>query len=186
MSDILWRRLRYTLSPQWDLYHSLVPHLKDKKVLEVGFGTGFGTLQYAPTSSSVTALETDKDACEFACRCIPLPDVAWVKGDLLDLEARPEFDAVVMVEVLEHLGPWSLALSQAQRLLKPGGNLYISARNANADLRRNELHFRELSAGEFVEMLRLFFDPVKLYDYTLTQELDCTTRVTPLIAIATK
>jgi 2-polyprenyl-3-methyl-5-hydroxy-6-metoxy-1,4-benzoquinol methylase len=90
------------------------------------------------------------------------------------------------VEVLEHIADWKLALVNVATLLKPEGRLYITARNAAADLRRNDIHSREVTGAQLTDMLLSVFGRVRLYDYTLKHELALDTHVTPLIALATK
>jgi SAM-dependent methyltransferase len=189
MTSILWRRLRYMLTPQFDLYKNIAPKLNNKNVFEVGFGTGFGTVQLAKYARYISAIEPDADAVNFAKQVLPLQNVSWLKADITINErmfVSQSFAAVVMVETLEHIADWRKALSNIHGLLKPGGCLYMTARNRNADLRRNELHEREWSATELANALGEFFLDVKLYDFTLTNELTADTHITPLIAVARK
>jgi SAM-dependent methyltransferase len=186
MTGILWRRLRYMLTPQFDLYKNIAPKLKGLQVLEVGFGTGFGTVQLAQYAKYITALEPDADAVKFAKQVLPLPNIGWVVGDITNGYYASISDAVVMVETLEHIVNWRVALTNIHHSLKDGGCLYMTARNRNADLRRNELHEREWTATELSNALGEFFLDVKLYDFTLTNELTADTHITPLIAVARK
>lgn len=183
-SDVIYRRLRYFLSPQLDLYQSIARKVAGQTVLDVGFGTGIGTLQLTRTARSVVGIETDIDMVDFAQKT--LPGARWARHDITKPPYGSPFDAIVMVEVLEHIADWQLALGNACSLLRAGGKLYISARNAKADLRRNEIHEREWTATQFSAALGSVFSSVKLYDYTLENELDADTHVTPLIAVATK
>jgi 2-polyprenyl-3-methyl-5-hydroxy-6-metoxy-1,4-benzoquinol methylase len=185
MSDVLWRRMAYMLSPQLDIYSHIAPHLKGKDVLEVGFGTGMGTLQFTPYARWIEAIEPDCEAVNFANKTLP-GQAIWLQGDITTTRPAGRHDAVVMIEVLEHVKDWRLALANVYKTLKPGGVLYMSARNANADLRRNELHEREWTASEFRAALQEFFPTVELYDYTLTTVQGDTTRMTPLIGKAIK
>ena len=192
MSEILWRRLRYMLTPQLDLYRHIGPHLGGKRVLEVGFGTGVGTLQLVPYARCVTAIESSLGAVDFATTTFPA-QANWEIGDIRDWRNGERgnvnadlFDAVVMVEVLEHIPDWKLALQNIYNLLGSGGELFMTARNANADLRRNDLHEREWTARQLKAALREFFPSVTLWDYTLTKDQDDTTHCTPLIARAKK
>jgi 2-polyprenyl-3-methyl-5-hydroxy-6-metoxy-1,4-benzoquinol methylase len=187
MTSILWRRLRYMLTPQFDLYKSIAPRMVGLTVMEVGFGTGFGTVQLAQYAEDILAIEADADAVKFARQVLPIGRVTWSTVDITTYNyLQGYFDAVVMVETLEHIADWRKALSNIHGLLKPGGCLYMTARNRNADLRRNELHERELTASELLANLGEFFLDVKLYDYTLTNELTADTHITPLIAVARK
>ena len=187
MNDILWRRLRYMLSPQWDIYRHIAPKVVGQDVLEVGFGTGFGTVQLAGTAKEVMAYEIDLHAFSFASQCFPLGNVTWHFHDISHHSRhKDEFDSAVMVETLEHIRHWEQTLSKVRDSIKPGGKLYITARNANADLRRNELHEREWTAKEFKAALLQYFNNVTLYDYTLNHEQGDDTRMTPLVAVADK
>jgi len=172
------------LSPQLDLYSSIAKKVEHQRVLDIGFGTGFGTLQLTRTAKSVVAIETDAEAVAFAQKT--LPGVLWANFSILEDWSAGDFDAAVMVEVLEHISDWERALVNVAGLLHPGGKLYISARNANADLRRNEIHEREWTATQFSAALGSVFSDVKLYDYTLEKVQTAGTSATPLIAVATK
>lgn len=184
-NDILWRRFGYALSPQLDIYKYLAEHLVGKCVLEVGFGTGIGVLQYAPGAKYVCAIEIDPLAVDFAKRCFPVEGIAWMEADVLTFSCGL-YDAVVMIEVLEHIADWEAALANVVALLNTSGKLYISARNANASLRKNDLHEREWTAPEFRDSLLNYFSSVDLYDYSLSKMLPIDTRQTPLMAVARK
>jgi len=185
MSDVLWRRLGYMLSPQMDIYKHIAPNVRGRSVLEVGFGTGAATLQLTPYARNVTAIESDAESVGFAKTAFPA-QADWQQASILDYRPGELYEAVVMVEVLEHIKDYRRALDNIYGLLVPGGSLYMTARNANADLRKNELHEREWTAKEFSNALREYFPRVSLWDYTLTKEQDVDTRMTPLIGKATK
>ena len=185
MSDVLWRRLRYMLTPQFDIYLSIADAVEGKSVLDVGCGTGFGSLQLARRARNVNAFDTDEEAANFAY-WLETPNLRFTQADLLDTQMFTPHEAVVMVEVLEHITDWRAALRKVRELLTRGGKLYISSRNANADLRRNDLHEREVTAEQFKAMLSEFFPSVTLYDYTLENEQGDDSRVTPLVAVCVK
>lgn len=191
MSDVLWRRLRYMLTPQFDIYTSISQQVKGLRVLDIGCGTGIGSLQLARYAQVVSGCDVDKDAIDFARLVISQPNLGFTVLDVLtvaDEQSATSYEAITAIEVLEHIPDWRAALRKVRGLLRPGGKLYISARNANADLRRNDLHEREWTAAEFRAALGEFFADVKLYDYTLdaAHEQGDDSRVTPLVAVAVK
>ena len=189
MSDfagVMLRRLRYHLSPQWDIYKHIAPRLAGMShVLDVGCGTGFGALQLTPFAKEVWALDVDEEAVKFARDC--MGNVKVIHADITIVPIIPDgWDAVLMVEVLEHIEDYNRALRTVRDLLVDGGKLYVTARNANADLRRNDLHLREWTAREFKAALSEHFGDVRLFDYTLEVEQAGDTRMTPLVAVCQK
>jgi 2-polyprenyl-3-methyl-5-hydroxy-6-metoxy-1,4-benzoquinol methylase len=175
------------LSPQWDIYKSLETRFAGLRVLEVGFGTGGGVLQYAGAARLVDAIEIDPGAVDFANKTFPLNNVNWLEGDITNFKSTAHYDAVVMIETLEHVPDYKAALTNIRNLLDYGGELIMSARNANADLRRwKNLHEREWTSGELVDALRPFFEDVWIYDWSLENLQTGFTTLTPLVAIARK
>lgn len=186
MSDVLWRRLQYFMSPQLDLYRNIAPYLKGQKVIDVGCGTGFGTLELSRYADDVTGVDIDKECIWFAKATIPGIRWEWADVSRTLHYIGNDFDAVLMIEVLEHVSDWQEALPNVYDILKPGGWFYISARNAHADLRANQLHEREWTAEQFKNAIGHYFKDVKLYDWKLETEQDTSTHQTPLIAVARK
>ena len=184
-SAVVWRRMAYMLTPQLDIYAYLARNLAGMRVLEVGFGTGSGVLQCVSWANGVTAIEVDKAAVNFAKKVFPVAGVSWEYGDITNYIGG-RYEAVVMVEVLEHIPDWEVAIQRVHDLLVPGGRLYLSHRNANADLRKNDLHEREWTAQEVTDNLSRFFGKVGLYDYTLAIPQGIDTRMTPIVAVAAK
>ena len=182
--NVLYRRLGYMLSPQLTIYKNLAPLLEGKNVLEVGFGTGFGVLQYAPLAKKVTAIEIDEECVDFANWTLPLRNVHWMRGDICKQNGM--YDAVVMIEVIEHIPRWHEALKRCAERLLPDGLLIISTPNANGTFMKNELHGDEWTAQEFYDRLSMYFEDVRLYDFSMTNELNTEARITPLVAVCRK
>lgn len=186
-SSIWHRRLKYMLTPQWDLYVSLRERLMDARVLEVGVGTGAGTVIYSSATEHVDGIDIDEGAIHFAQSMYPLPNVTWIQADITKYVPGSGYDFVVAIEAIEHIPDWRAALGMCELVLKPGGYFIMSARNAASDLRRwKELHEREWTASELLDSLGEFFPSAYLYDYTLQEQQPEDTRLTPLIAIAKK
>jgi len=155
--------------------------------LEVGFGTGAGILQYARHCAFVDAIEPDPEAVQFAKEMFPVRGINWIEDDILSYVPKKRYDVVVMVETLEHIPDWELALEKIVDLLEPQGDLFMTARNANADLRREtQYHEREWAAQELEEALSRYFEYTWLFDWTLNHLQKADTTWTPLIAIARK
>ena len=175
------------LTPQWDIYAALSERLMGARVLEVGSGTGAGTVVYSSATEHVDAIDVDEGAIHFAQSMYPLPNVTWIQADITKYVPGEGYDFVIMIETLEHIADWRAALGNCELMLEKGGHFIMTARNANSDLRRwKDLHEREWKASELLDNLGEFFPSVKLFDYTLQEEQDPDTSLTPLIAIAKK
>jgi SAM-dependent methyltransferase len=88
------------------------------RVIDIGAGEApyrelFGHLEYVTVDWSDSYHEGAKEADVIAsAESIPLPDES--------------FDAAVMTEVLEHLPDSTAALKEAARILRPGGQLFLT------------------------------------------------------------
>jgi ubiquinone/menaquinone biosynthesis C-methylase UbiE len=130
-----------------EIYHRLLS-LDGKHILELGCGSAAITRDIAQGGAGrkITALEVDEIAHEKNLQITDLPNVTF---GLAGAEAIPLDDACVdvvfMFKSLHHV-PVALmdkALQEIHRVLKPGGQLYIS---------------EPVFAGDFNEILRLFHD----------------------------
>jgi SAM-dependent methyltransferase len=78
------------------------------------------------------------------------------------------FDAVVLLQTIEHLADPRAVLAHFRRLLAPGGVAYVSTPNVltlappGAVKSDNPWHIREYRAGEFGELCRSVFGDVEL------------------------
>jgi len=133
--------------PEAEIYNRLLT-LDDAHILELGCGTAMLTREIASAGSNrkVTAREVDGIAHGNNLRITDLPNVTF---DLAGAEDIPLDDAsvdiVLMFKSLHHvpLDKMDMAMQEIQRVLKPGGLVYIS---------------EPIFAGAFNDILRLFHD----------------------------
>jgi 2-polyprenyl-6-hydroxyphenyl methylase / 3-demethylubiquinone-9 3-methyltransferase len=100
---------------------------KGAQVLDLGCGQGFYLPLYARLGLTATGVEPDPVPRAEALRKAQALGFAVVDAPAEHLPfADASFDAVVMSEVLEHLAEPALALTEAARVLKPGGLLLVT------------------------------------------------------------
>jgi len=93
------------------------------KVLDFGAGKGAFTAVLARREGTrVTALEPYGPK-------VDLPGVDWCDSDA-EAAARGPYDAIFMIEVIEHLPDPVGALARVREWLAPGGTIYLSTPNA--------------------------------------------------------
>ena len=116
---IMWRRLRYMLSPQLDLYRNIRMFMEHElpmsptHVLDIGCGNGVGTQLLYHDDAHVLGVDVDKRAIDFAKALFP--HCEWMELDITAEKAREyglvvSFDgpkmlwhAVTCIETIEHL-----------------------------------------------------------------------------------
>jgi SAM-dependent methyltransferase len=127
-------------------------------VLEAGCGEGYGAGMLAEVAAGVLALDLDATAAAHVARRYPRTGVA--RADLVALPVRDGgCDAVVSLQVIEHLWEQDRFLRECFRVLRPGGALMLSTPNRltfspGRDTPLNPFHTRELSAAELTGLVR--------------------------------
>ena len=123
-----------------DLFASFIDHVNRHaeytrgRMLDVGCATG-ALLQVAKDDGwNAQGIEIGEASARYAREELGLPVEC---GSLFDMSYQPgEFDAVSMVEVIEHLQSPGAALQQLHQWIKPGGLLLVTTPNYNALFRR--------------------------------------------------
>lgn len=98
-------------------------------VLDVGGGWGTFVEHAGRRSIEVTALTLSKQSETFLRNLIDrlqLP-ARVLNEDFLKHQAARPYDAIVILGVMEHLPDYPAVMHQLQRLLKPGGRVYLDA-----------------------------------------------------------
>lgn len=107
--------------------HQIAPDLPLQHILEVGGGQSGLTAMLYP-QAQITNIDLNPDYAKVACN--QQERVQFVCGDATALPFGDRtFDAVTMFDLLEHVPDDRLAISEALRVLRPGGVLLISTPN---------------------------------------------------------
>ena len=159
---ILWNRMKYLLSPQFDIYR-VVSKVVSGQVADVGFGTGFG-MHLLAQNAEVIGYEIGESGIEFAQDVFP--NLTFKYGDIRE-GIEGSFDFVIMIDVIEHIRQDKKALENARKMLKPKGKLILSTPNRLSRYRKSKNHVREYAPKELEGVLKRFYNSVELKDYEL-------------------
>ncbi|MGB9202793.1 MAG: class I SAM-dependent methyltransferase [Terriglobales bacterium] len=117
---------------------SLLGPANSRTMLDVGCGSGTFLADARDAGWAMSGLEINADFPEFCRKELGIEDV---KTGLVSDPPFPEasFDAVSMLDVLEHMYDPVLSVTQCARLLKLGGALVVKSPNAPMQLRKERL-----------------------------------------------
>ncbi|MCD6451557.1 MAG: methyltransferase domain-containing protein [Acidobacteria bacterium] len=143
-------------------------------VLDAGCGAGLGVEIISEKVKRVFAL--DRAYPSF----IEKKDekINFIGGDLFHLPFKEKiFDAIILLEVIEHLSKPEKVMEELLPLLKDDGFLAISTPNREfyspgLPLPWNPFHHREYNHNELTEFLSLYFREIDVYGEHLAPQVD--------------
>ncbi len=138
--------------------------VRDKKVIDVASGTGYGTSILSKSGAKkVIGVDVSKEAVKLASEKFQNENLEYVLGDAENLNFEDNsFDLVVSFETIEHLKNPHKFLSEVKRILINGGQLLISTPNIEVSGNTNPYHLKEYTEDEFENILKKYFKIVKL------------------------
>jgi len=167
MSDILWNRLKYILSPQFDIYNK-IKDLISGDVADIGSGSGFGTYLLSINAEAVVGFDSDESAIKFSKSVFAFKNVNFVFGDIV-VGIGGKYDFVTMIDVIEHIEDDLKALQNVRNMLKENGILILSTPNKHSRYRKSDFHIREYSPKTLFNFLKSIFPYVYLKNYDLKE-----------------
>lgn len=144
-------------------------NLNDCEVLDLGCGGGILSESLAFSGAKVTGVDIEQKLIEVASYHAKQQalEIDYFATNIQDFQ-HAGFDAVVCMEMLEHVKEPGVIIEQCQRLLKPGGYLFLSTIN-----RTLKAYFELVLMGEYVLSLlprqthdyQMFIKPSELHQY---------------------
>ena len=139
------------------------------RVADVGCGSGYGSRLLRQTCPAVTGVDIDEQTIEKARTTVGLEaDVAFELADANEFlrgNLAQDFDAVVMLEALEHLVDPMAALASLRDHASRGLRIVVSVPNSKWLNEDNPHHKTDFGFEEAVEAFEGFGDCVLLYQF---------------------
>jgi len=151
-------------------YRFAKPLVQDAVVLDAGCGCGYGAHYLATNCAKrVIGIDVAPEAIEYARCHYTAENLAFAMSNVATLAFPSEvLDAVVCLEVFEHVADGERLLAESRRVLKPSGRIIVSTPNQHVfspgrSEPINPWHVREYSRDEFVSLLASYFEDVQLW-----------------------
>lgn len=142
--------------------------VKDKVVLDIACGEGYGSMLLSYKASYVIGVDISEEVIDFARAKYNRDNISFKTGkcDKIPLEDS-SVDVVVSFETIEHHDQHEAMMREIKRILRPNGLLIISSpdKYAYSDLtgNKNQYHIKELYYEEFKNLLEKYFCNVVIY-----------------------
>ncbi|MDD4939892.1 MAG: glycosyltransferase [Candidatus Omnitrophica bacterium] len=148
------------LAEHWKRYQFAKLFCKDKIVLDVACGVGYGSAILAEVAKRVVGVDVSSEAIEYARNHYQRENIEFMVMDANDLKfPRNYFDVVSSYETLEHLDEPKRFLSEVRRVLNKEGTFLVSTPYANKTdyAPKNPYHKTEFSLRDFDKLLKKYF-----------------------------
>jgi len=151
----------------WHRYIYAAHFVKNKKVLDIACGEGFGSSYLSQFAQSIVGIDLDSKSIEHARKAYGNKgQLNFLVGSMLQIPIVESnaFDVVVSFESIEHIENPDIFLREVKRVLKPKGVFIVSTPNKAIYTDKfhvqNPFHFREYYQDEFHDLIKKFFDQV--------------------------
>ncbi len=136
--------------------------IKNKVVLDIACGEGYGSSLLSASARFVTGIDIDNTVIAHASQKYKKDNLLFKRGSVENIPFEDaHFDVVVSFETLEHVSGHTSMLSEIKRVMKPGGLLILSTPNKKSysDLYdyKNPFHKKELYLQELEKLLNEHF-----------------------------
>jgi 2-polyprenyl-3-methyl-5-hydroxy-6-metoxy-1,4-benzoquinol methylase len=114
---------------------AFAPFIADGPTLELGCHEGGMSRLLAERHRDLTVVDASRAALDTARQCLP-SHVEFVHGTFERVELPRRFEAIFMINVLEHVDDAVLVLRRVREWLSDSGRIYVVVPNANAPSRQ--------------------------------------------------
>jgi len=160
-------------------YDNVIHFIENKKVLELGCGSGFGANILSKYTKNLSAVDRDEKALERAKAANETVD--FYNADILDglPFEKNSFDAIIAFQIFEHIHPDNSLqfLKEINRILKTGGHLYLTTPNRKIRLLpfqkpTNKYHKIEYTAKSLSKVLSNVFSEIDITGLRALPEIE--------------
>jgi cyclopropane-fatty-acyl-phospholipid synthase len=141
--------LREAIHRKFDYCISSCGMRRGTRVLEVGPGWGAFTAYAAERGIHITGLTNSVKSYEYNLSLGDKLGLDWemIRGDFLEFRPPHQFDAVVLMGIMEHLPDYPRVMQKFREVLKPGGTVYIDASAQRVKYELSSFIYRHIYPG---------------------------------------
>lgn len=150
-----------------DRYNFVKEIAKDKRVLDIACGCGYGSYLIAKEGNAkhVEGVDLNEDSIRYGNHRFGEPNIVRSVGDAQEFIKEEEFDFIVSFETIEHLPKYDQFLFNMSKSLKEDGSFFVSTpivkqTHTNS---KNPYHVIEWSFDDFHKLIEKYFNIEAIY-----------------------
>jgi 2-polyprenyl-3-methyl-5-hydroxy-6-metoxy-1,4-benzoquinol methylase len=150
------------------VYEWIGARVAGRRVLDMACGEGYGSEVLSRSAGSVVGVDANPEAHEHARLRYVRQNLSFERG-LVETFGEPgSFDAIVLLQTIEHVQDPAAVLEHFRSLLAAGGVAYVSTPNvltlapAGAEKSDNPWHIKEYRSSEFTALCTGAFPSVQM------------------------
>lgn len=138
--------------------------VKDKVVLDIASGSGYGTKLLAESARFVYGVDVNEAAVDYSKKNYGSKNIKYLVGDgeSIPLEDN-SVDVVITLETIEHIKDYKKFLKEVGRILKEDGLAIVSTPNDVEFAEGNHFHLHEFKYEELTALLKDHFKNIDSY-----------------------
>jgi ubiquinone/menaquinone biosynthesis C-methylase UbiE len=149
-------------------YRAGMSLLKDKVVLDIACGSGYGTHLMATVAKKVYGVDVDAGTIAYAAEHYGGKNIVYRQGDGIAIPLEDNsVDVVVSYETIEHIDDYQTFLKEVKRILRSEGLLLLSTPNDVEYAEGNHFHLHEFTYNQLKKLVGQYFQHHKDYFQTL-------------------
>lgn len=141
--------------------------VKDKVVLDIASGEGYGSSLLSKTASQVIGVDIDKDAVANAILKYKSNNLKFLNGSADQIPVKDNsIDVLISFETIEHHDKHDEMFMEIKRVLKPNGIMIMSSPDKKQYVqlgKNNPFHLKELYLEEFEQLVCKYFENSRMY-----------------------
>lgn len=169
-------------APHWARYKWAAQYCKNKRLLDIACGSGYGLNYLAQFASEAIGIDCDPVVIRYCQE--HYADCTFICDDAQGFSLQHPVDVVVSLETIEHLPKPDLFLERVRMALAPDG-IFLCSTPILGVVPKPPHHIKEYPIDEFRELLGCYFKQIDFQFQTMKWDIgDETYHDTQMFALA--
>lgn len=146
-------------------YKFCLAYIYNKVVMDIGCGTGYGSLLLGKKAKRVIAFDRDVNSINRAKEQYSNRKITFFTSDIYNPpNLTDKAEVIIALQVIEHLRSPGLMIENALKQLQKEGIFIISTPNKSTQgYNKNPYHIKEFTYQELSDLLKKYFTEVMIY-----------------------